>query len=73
MYLYPLKMTPPTCKSNAVDAGACADADQCSYVLWESSFCNSADADTDATRSILLAANSFHGSSIISLLRSKKR
>ena len=37
------------------DADACADvdADQCSYVLYDSSFRNSADADTDADQSIL--------------------
>ena len=35
MYLYPQQNGPSTCKSKVadVDADACAEADQCNYVL----------------------------------------
>ena len=44
-----------TCKSADAHADACADpnTDWCSYVLYEPSFRNSADADADADQSIL--------------------
>ena len=51
MYLNPQKYCLSSCKS----ADACADAETewCSYVLYDASFCNSADEDTDADRAIL--------------------
>ena len=53
MHLHPQKHGSSTCKSVDVDACADVDTDQCSYVLYNSSFCNSTDADTDADWSIL--------------------
>ena len=39
---------------------ACADADRCSYVIYKPSFCNYADADTDADRPILVISLYLH-------------
>ena len=53
MSLYPQRNCPSISKFTDADACANADADQCSYILQESSFCYSADVHTYADRSIL--------------------
>ena len=56
MYLHPHKNGPSTYKSKDEGADACADADNCSYILYRPSFCNSADADTDTDADMSILA-----------------